>query len=147
MCSSMLSDITLTPLKKVKVSGGDVLHAMKSSDFGYNGFGEAYFSVIKNGALKGWKRHNKMSLNLVVPYGKIRFVIYDDRNSVPLFKDVILSRENYMRLTVPPGLWVGFQGVDEDESILLNIADIEHDPKEVDRKEISEIKFDWGQRK
>jgi dTDP-4-dehydrorhamnose 3,5-epimerase len=40
-------------------------------------------------------------------------------------------------------LWLGFQGVGNEENILLNIADIEHNPNEADRKEIDEIKYNW----
>ena len=41
-------------------------------------------------------------------------------------------------------IWVGFQGLDEDMSILLNIANIEHSPEEIDQKELDEINFDWS---
>ena len=30
------------------------------------------------------------------------------------------------------------------ESLILNIANIEHDPNEVDRKEIDKINYDWN---
>jgi dTDP-4-dehydrorhamnose 3,5-epimerase len=48
-----------------------------------------------------------------------------------------------MRLTVPPGLWMAFQGLDNTSSMLLNIADIKHEPDETDRKNINEIKYNW----
>ena len=85
-----------------------------------------YFSIIKPGAIKAWKRHREMTLNLIVPLGAIRFVIYDDRKSSAsngVFQEVILSRKNYCRLTIPPMLWTGFQCVDENKSFLLNIED------------------------
>ena len=41
-----LSDIELTPLKRVETVGGDVLHGIKSSDKSYAGFGEAYFCLL-----------------------------------------------------------------------------------------------------
>jgi len=142
-----ISGVVFTPLSIIDTEGGDVLHAMKSSDMGYNGFGEAYFSTIDSGAIKGWKLHQEMILNLVVPIGKVRFVIFDDRIETPTkgeFCEIILSRENYGRLTIPPLLWVGFQGLDNSSSLLLNIASIEHSPEEVSRRELNEIEFDWG---
>lgn len=144
--NSTINGVLLTPLKVINVQEGNILHGMKCSDAGYSGFGEAYFSMIKSGAIKAWKRHNLMSLNLVVPLGAIRFVLFDDRQnsrSNGLFQQVTLSTKNYYRLTVPPLVWMGFQGVYEDTSMLLNIADIEHVPEEADRKEMSEINFDW----
>ena len=37
-------------------------------------FGEAYFSKIKFNKIKAWKYHSKMTLNLAVPHGKVKFV-------------------------------------------------------------------------
>jgi dTDP-4-dehydrorhamnose 3,5-epimerase len=119
---------------------------MKSSDPGYDGFGEAYFSTIELGAIKAWKRHKKMTLNLVVPFGTIRFVLFDDRlgaTSYGWFQQVELSKENFCRLTIPPMIWMGFQGIDDEVSTLLNIANIQHQLDEVDTKEIKEIDFNW----
>ena len=41
-------------------------------------------------------------------------------------------------------VWLGFQGLSDDVSTLLNIANIEHNPKEVDRLKIDKIIYDWG---
>ena len=96
-----IEGLLLTSLKVINVSGGDVLHAMKNTDKDFTTFGEAYFSEIFSGSIKGWKRHRKMTLNLIVPIGSIRFVIF---NSKKLCKVVTLSKDNYSRLTIPPML-------------------------------------------
>ena len=75
----MIDGITLHPLKQIAVPKGDVWHAFKCTDEGFVGFGEAYFTHIDSGAVKGWKRHNRYTLNLVVVQGAVRFVLYDDR--------------------------------------------------------------------
>jgi dTDP-4-dehydrorhamnose 3,5-epimerase len=145
MCTN-IDGLFLTSLKVIKVPGGDVLQGIKFSDCGYEGFGEAYFSMIEQGVVKAWKRHSKMTMNLVVPMGKVKFVIYDDRqnsSSNGKFQEVILSKNNYCRLTVPPMVWLGFKGLDKNTSILLNVANIEHVFEEAERKEINEIRFDW----
>jgi dTDP-4-dehydrorhamnose 3,5-epimerase len=141
----MIKDVITTPLNIINIPGGDVMHAMKASSVGYVGFGEAYFSKINNGAIKAWKRHKGMTLNLIVPAGKIRFVLFDDRNtSNTQFQEFIISRDNYCRLTVPPMIWVGFQGLSDGNSILLNVANIEHNIYETDRKKIEQIEFNWN---
>ena len=142
--------VTITHLKYIAVPDGDVFHVMKNSDPGYNGFGEAYFSTIKSGSIKAWKRHNEMTLNIVVPIGRIRFVIYDDRDdsiTCGQFYEVTLSREKYYRLTVPPMVWLGFQCVGNETAVLLNVANIPHNPDEANKKEIEEIIFDWSLKK
>ena len=140
-----MNELIITPLDIIKVNKGDVMHAMKSHDPGFSGFGEAYFSVVSYNAIKAWKRHHVMTLNLVVPVGKIRFVLFDDRKaSNTQFQEVIISKDNYCRLTVPPMVWIGFEGLSDNGSMLLNIADIQHNPHEVDKKNIEQIEFNWS---
>jgi dTDP-4-dehydrorhamnose 3,5-epimerase len=143
----MIKGVIVTPLREIETPGGNVFHAMKAEEAGYRGFGEAYFSTLEAGKIKPWKRHNKMTLNLVVPIGLIRFVMFDDRadsGSVNTFFEVTLGNpSNYARLTVPPGIWMAFQGVSDKTSWLLNIADLKHDPKEADRLKLEEIAYAW----
>jgi len=142
-----IKGVTQTPLKIIEISGGDVLHAMRASDHDFINFGEAYFSTIEYNAIKAWKRHHQMTLNLIVPTGAVRFIMYDDRvNSATSgnFQEIILSTNKYYRLSVPPMVWMGFQGVGQNINMLLNIADIEHDDNEVDRMELHAIDYDWG---
>ena len=142
---AMIKDVIITKLETIDALGGQVMHAMKESSVGYEGFGEAYFSQVDKGAIKAWKRHKKMTLNLLVPVGKIRFVLFDDREiSKSQFQEVIISKDEYYRLTVPPMIWLGFQGLFSGPSLLLNIANIEHDPNEVDRREINKINYKWS---
>jgi len=141
-----LNGVLLSPIKIINTSGGDVLHAMKKTDLGFYDFGEAYFSEIQSGAIKAWKRHKEMIMNLIVPVGVIRFVLYDDRKNSSTFghfQEVILSRDNYRRLTVPANLWMGFQCIGKQTGVLLNIASIPHVQEEADRVPLNAIKYNW----
>lgn len=142
-----INGVILTPLKQIFHPKGDVFHGIKKSDPGFDGFGEAYFSTIHPGDTKPWKKHLRMTLNFVIPVGKIRFVLYDDRQGSPTsgqFFDVTLGDENYQRITIPAGIWVAFSGVGEGLNLLLNLANLEHDPTEVERKEtLDDIPYTW----
>ena len=137
-----LNDILVTPLKRIPTAGGDVLHALKNSDNGFNSFGEVYFSWVERGAIKAWKCHQRMTLNLVVPMGEVSFAFHlnDQKNN---FRTENIGEERYARLTVPPGIWFGFQGIASGRSLLMNLADMAHDPDEVLRKKTSEIIYNW----
>ena len=138
-----LDDILVTPLKRISTDGGDVMHALKNSDQGFNGFGEVYFSWVEQGAIKAWKCHQRMTLNLIVPLGMVRFVFYlPEQNINSRVEDI--GEERYARLTVPPGFWFGFQGIASGRSLLMNVADIEHNPDEVLRKPVSNFIYDWN---
>jgi len=133
-----MDGVILTPLKKITHLKGDIFHAMKKSEKEFSGFGEAYFSSVYQGKIKGWKKHNKMTLNMIVVKGEIEFVVYDNKS----FFNVNLSKNNFQRLTVRPGLWLAFRGLSSD-NMLLNIASIEHDPKESENKDLKIFPYDW----
>ena len=134
-----MDGITLTPLKKILHPKGDIFRVMKKNDEGFSGFGEAYFSTINKDDIKGWKRHSKMTLNLVVVTGEVAFVVH---NNIEFF-NVKLSKSNYQRLTVEPSMWVAFKGLSR-ENILLNIASIEHDPSESENADLDAFDYDWS---
>ena len=144
---SMINGVSIHPLKQISVPKGDLWHAFKASDEDFTGFGEAYFTQIKSHEVKGWKRHNRCVLNLVVVSGTGKVVIYDDRDcssTKGMFQEVVLSpKDNYQRLTVPPGLWMAFAGVDSATSMLIDLIPEVYDPFESDRKELSDIAYNF----
>jgi dTDP-4-dehydrorhamnose 3,5-epimerase len=135
--------IRVTPLRRISVKGGDVLHALKRTDAGFRDFGEAYFSLIQFGSVKAWKLHRRMTLNLIVPVGSVRFVFLADDGSGACREETI-GESNYARLTVPPGIWCGFQGCGRPYSLILNVADIPHDPEEAVNRAQEEFVHRWG---
>ncbi|MEK9572164.1 MAG: hypothetical protein VW124_24300, partial [Paracoccaceae bacterium] len=69
---------------------------------------------------------------------EITFVIFNGEE----FFTVTLSKKNYQRLSVCPGLWVAFKGVG-DNNLLLNLASIEHNPIESANMPLEEFEYDW----
>jgi dTDP-4-dehydrorhamnose 3,5-epimerase len=120
----------VTPLRVIAHPKGDIRHALKASEASFQGFGEAYFTTILPGQTKGWKKHRRMHMNLMVVQGKVAFHVHDDRSGVT--ETFVLSTDagSYGRLHVPPGLWMAFGGRSNAPSLVLNLASIEHDPDE-----------------
>ena len=132
----MIEGIELHPMKHIAVPKGDIFHAIHCTDEGYDGM------------VKGWKRHNRMVLNIVVPVGAVKFVVYDDREGSKTkgqFEEIILSpKDNYQRLTVQPGLWMAFAGAGEGTSMLMDIIPEVHDDSEASRVDLSEIPYNFN---
>ena len=77
MKKNLLNKIKITPLKIFNLSDGNVMHGLKKKESKKTwSFGEAYFSKIKYKKIKAWKYHKKMTLNFIVPYGKVKFIFY-----------------------------------------------------------------------
>ena len=132
----MIDGVTITPLKQILDERGKVMHMLRSTDPHFVSFGEIYFSCVYPGAIKGWHIHKKMILNYAVPYGKIKFVLYDDREGSPTRKElqeIFLGPDKYCLVSVPPMVWNGFKGLGTEIAIIANCASIPHDPDEIQR--------------
>ena len=64
------------------------MHGLRKSDNSFIDFGEAYFSKINSGVVKGWKYHKKMSQNFSVPYGKLKLVFEPNDGSDAFEREV-----------------------------------------------------------
>ena len=47
---------------------------------------------------------------------------------------VDIGVDNYCRITVKPRTWFGFKGLNSPSSLILNISDIPHNPREMKEK-------------
>ena len=142
----MSDSILKTNLKIITSQEGSVFHFIKNSDSGFKNFGEVYFSSVKKDKIKAWKLHKKMTLNLVVPVGRVLFHFIDGRvDSMDFNKlqTIVLSQNPYFRVTVPPMFWFGFKGLSSGLNMISNQADVEHDPNEVIRKPLNAFDVDW----
>ena len=140
--ADVASHIRFTRLNQLDTQGGKVMHGLRADEDEYAGFGEAYFSTVRAESIKGWKLHTRMVSNLVVVFGQVRFVFFDQSFTSP--KEWVLDAgDNYGRLTVPPGFWMAFQGMASGESIILNVANIGHDPDEVQNRNLDDIPYTW----
>ena len=141
MNDNILNTIKVKSLRIIKLPEGNIMHILKKTELKKWALEEAYFSKIKFNMIKAWKFHQKMTLNLTVPLGKVKFVFYSQING--RFRIIKIGEKNYVRLTIPPRIWFGFKGLGKPESIILNLANFKHSKKEILRKKKDKIKFNW----
>ena len=91
---------------------------------------------IKKNMIKGWKKHLRMTLNLIVPLGTVQFFILNQSNNKNF--SFTIGESNYQRLTVPANYWVAFKGI-QNNNLILNIADIPHDPNESENLDLNQL--------
>ena len=138
---TMNNKIQKKKLNIIQNSNGPIMHGLKKSDPSFEGFGEVYFSTVRYQSIKAWKRHLRMTLNLIVPIGTVKFVFYDEEKNI--FEEHIIGRNDYFRITVLPKIWFGFKGLDKYENIVMNFANLEHDPKEHEIKDTNYLNYSW----
>ena len=131
--------VRFTPLDRIATGGGEVLKALRSDEPGFSGIEEAYFSRVDPGAIRAWKLHTEMTVNLVVPVGHVHMAVASDDG----FDTFDLGpAHDYGRLTIEPGHWYGFKGGAEG-GLLLNLASILHRPEEGENRPVDAFHYDW----
>ena len=113
--------------KTIQVENGNVKHGLRSSDNSFKGFGELYFTEVKKNKVKGWKRHTKMTLNLLPVIGDI--VLYIKRDLLDTPEEVFFGSDDYKLVCIESNVWFAFKGI-ADVNVMANLASIEHDPSE-----------------
>ena len=144
----MIDGVQIIPKKQILDERGKIMHMLRSDDKEFEKFGEIYFSVIYPGAIKAWHNHKKMVLNYVVVSGKIKLVLYDQRQGSKTkgeIQEIYLGEDNYQLVKVPPGVVNGFKGIGNEKAIVANCASISHDPKEIERIDpfTKSIPYNW----
>ena len=148
MKSNKIFDVQITDLNIYSDEKGSVLHMLRSDSSIFADFGEIYFSKIYYKSIKAWKQHQEMTMNIAVPVGNIKLVLYDDRDnseSQGQIDEFDLSENNYKLVTIPPLIWTGFTGLAQGTSMLANLASIPHSDKEVKTLDINndKIPYHW----
>ena len=145
----MIQGVDFHPLKQIPDERGRVMQMLRRDDPWFERFGEIYFSVVYPGVVKGWHLHKVMTLNYAVIVGRIKLVLYDEREDSPTrgkLQEIFAGEDNYCLITVPPNVWNGFKGLGVEPAIVANCATEPYDPSEIVRSEpfCDRIPYNWN---
>jgi dTDP-4-dehydrorhamnose 3,5-epimerase len=127
----VIDGVQVIPLRRIPDERGTILHMLKCTDPHFRQFGEIYFSTVYPGVIKGWHKHQEMTLNYVCIEGRIKLVLYDDREGFSTkgeLMEVFLGQDNYSLVIIPPNVWNGFKGMSAPNAIVANCCTHPHDP-------------------
>jgi len=131
----MLDGIGITELKRIPDDRGCILHCWRYAGFKRNNeIREVYATTVKQGVVKGWHLHMRAATRYVPLVGEVKIVVLDPRLDSSTHGDVfelVVGYRNFKRVDIPPGVWIGMQGLAEGESLLLNITDVAHNQNEM----------------
>jgi dTDP-4-dehydrorhamnose 3,5-epimerase len=132
----MIAGVAVRPLRQIPDERGKIMHMLRADEPHFEKFGEIYFSCVYPGAIKAWHIHKAMTLNYAVIVGRIKLVLYDDREHSPTrgeLMELFIGDGNYALVTIPPRIWNGFKGIGTETAIVANCATLPHDPEEIER--------------
>lgn len=145
-----IAGVRLETKKVFEDRRGAVMHGLIPDE--NTPIGEVYFSSVKPMALKAWHLHTEMTLRYLCVKGSVYVGLYDDRYGSPTrFQSMLLrlGQEGgcvHGMLTIPPGVWNGFQSaLPMRSATICNIASHPHDPNEIQRLAPDQVPwhFDW----
>jgi dTDP-4-dehydrorhamnose 3,5-epimerase len=141
----------VVPLRRIPDERGTIFHMLSSTDEHFVRFGEIYFTTIYRDVVKGWHKHREMTLNYACVYGRIKLVLYDDRDESPTkgtLQEIFLGPDNHSLVVIPPLVWNGFKGMTEPFAIVANCCTHPHDPSRTTRLDPfdNDIDYDWAVR-
>ena len=144
----MIDGMQVIPLNRIPDERGTIYHMLRRTDPHFQQFGEVYFSTIYRGVVKGWHRHREMTLNYACIFGRIKLVIYDEREGSATsgaLQEVFLGPDHYALAIIPPGVWNGFKGMSDPYAIVANCCTHLHDPSRSERLDPfdNHIPYDW----
>jgi dTDP-4-dehydrorhamnose 3,5-epimerase len=134
----MITGVQVIPLQRVPDERGTIFHMLKCTDPHFRQFGEIYFSTVYPGIIKGWHKHREMTLNYACIEGRIKLVLYDDREGSPTkceSMELFLGPDNYSLVIIPPEVWNGFKGMSAPYAIVANCCTHSHDPSRSERRD------------
>jgi dTDP-4-dehydrorhamnose 3,5-epimerase len=146
-----IDGVVVVPLRRIPDERGTIMHMLRRTDDHFVEFGEIYFTTIYAGIVKGWHRHAEITLNYACVHGRVKLVLYDDREGSPT-QGVLLERflgpDDYSLVVIPPGVWNGMKGMSAPFALVANCATHPYDPSRTTRLDpfADDIPYDWAVR-
>ena len=111
----------------------------------------SYFSETYPGIIRAWHRHHRGQIDhFVVPRGKAKVGIYDDRDGSPTQGELdtyIIGEGNMNAIRVPGDCWHGFKAVGDERVLLINFPTNLYDYEDPDEERLpydtDQIPLDW----
>ena len=143
-----IDGVNVIPLRRIPDERGTIFRMLSRDDPYFVDFGEIYFSSVYPGVIKGWHRHRDMTLNYACVFGRIKLVLWDEREASPThgeLMEIFLGPDNYSLVQIPPGVWNGFKGMSDPFALVANCCTHPHDPTRSSRLDPfdNHIPYDW----
>lgn len=118
--------------KIISSRGGKIFKYVDEKKNFFKRFGEIYINKINKNKKIDWIFHKKNQSLITVVEGEVNFFFKIKKNKIKVVK--LFSNKNQL-LIIPPKTWFRFISISKN-SILLNLINNIHDPKETLREKV-----------
>jgi dTDP-4-dehydrorhamnose 3,5-epimerase len=122
--SQTLEGVHITALKLVPNERGRLMEVQRSDDPHCPGIGQVYVTQSFNNVVKAWYRHTRQIDQIAVVSGLVKLVLFDGRENARTHGElceIIFGELAPKLVTIPPGIWHGFQAIGKQDAFLLHM--------------------------
>jgi dTDP-4-dehydrorhamnose 3,5-epimerase len=146
---AVIEGVQVIPLRRIPDERGTILHMLRATDPHFTRFGEIYFSSVYQDVVKGWHKHQEMTLHYACVHGRVKVVLYDERPGSKTkdgLMEIFLGPDSHSLVIIPPDVWNGFKGMSAPDALVANCCSHAHDPKRSARLDPfqNHIPYDWA---
>jgi len=149
----VIDGVKLKKLKVIPDERGRLMEILRCDDEIFENFGQVYMTTAMPGVVKGWHYHKEQTDNLAAVSGMLKVALYDDREDSPTKGEVnefFIGEHNPMLIQVPAGVYHGFKGISEHETIVINIPTEPYNRENPDEFRVdphdNDIPYDWSRK-
>lgn len=146
----MIDGVKVKRLKIVPDGRGRLMEILRNDDEMFIKFGQVYMTTAKPGVVKAWHFHKIQTDNFTCINGKMRLALYDARETSSTkgeLQDFVISLDDPMLVTIPPGIYHGFKCVSETEAFVINTVTEAYNHSNPDEYRLdayeNNIDYDW----
>lgn len=130
---------------------GRLMEILRCDEEMFSRFGQVYVTTVYPGVVKAWHAHKYQWDYLTCIQGMVKLVLYDDREhsgDQGTWIEYIMGEHRPLLLCIPPGVWHGFKGLGDKESMILNCPTLPYNREEPDEIRLpphgTSIPYDWS---
>ncbi len=151
--ATRIKGLRTKPLRVIPDERGCLFEMLRRDDPLFLKFGQVYCTSVRYGVVKGWHYHKKQIDNFVCVSGMIKLVAYDSRprsSTHGVVNEFFIGTHNPLLVQIPVGVYHGFKGITEPESLVINVPTEPYHHSRPDEYRLDphggEIPYDWNRK-
>ncbi len=145
----MIDGVGVKQLRVIPDERGRLMEILREDDALFERFGQVYLTTARPGVVKAWHAHRHQSDCFCCVEGRIRLVLYDDREGSPtrgVLQEFEVGEDDPWLVKIPAEVWHGFQAISAREALVINVVTRPYDhadPDELRRPAHGDVPFEW----
>ena len=147
----LIDGVKVKELKVIPDERGRLMEILRSDEKMFEKFGQVYMTTNYPGVVKAWHYHKNQNDYVACVKGMVKLVLYDGREDSATkgrLNEFFLGEHNPRLVRIPAGVWHGWKGVSEIESLVINAPTEVYDYSEPDEYRLpydsDQIPYDWA---